>query len=169
MRPLKPREPGSAAEALSEMMEEIGRQHGTDGWSGIKIAADFLGIAPSTLSHLLDPDHPTGELSFRRVAQLTSRFRLKAGARFMAAQLDAKVVALPRSGVAETQVSALLSIAKESTEVVATGWAALADGVMNKAEARELRRQIGEAVEALLELDARLEVGLEVDGLGGRK
>lgn len=157
MRPMKPRQPGSAYEALEHAVEEIGRKAGTDAWGGNKIAADFLGIKPTTFNHLLDPDHVTGELSFVRVAQLSDHFQLQAPVRFLADLVGCKVVTVPRTGIADTEVSALLHIAKESTEVLSTGWTVLADGKLDEVERREWRRQIGEAVEALLELDARLE------------
>lgn len=157
MRPMKPRQPGSAYEALEHTVEEIGRGAGTDGWGGNKIAADFLGVKPTTFNHLLDPDHTTGELSFVRVAQLVDHFQVQAPAKFLAELVGCKLVSVPRTGVATTEVSALLHIAKESTEVLSTGWAALADGELDDKERREWRKQIGDAVEALLELDARLE------------
>lgn len=158
MRPMKPREPGSAHEALELTIKELGERSGTDEWAASKLAADFLNIKPSTFNHLLDPDHSTGELSFARVWQLVAHFKLKTPARFLAAALGCKLVQLPRTGVATTEEAALLSIAKESTEVLATGWAALADGALHLEEVREMRRQIAEALEALCELDARLEM-----------
>lgn len=72
-----------------------------------------------------------------------------------------KLVKLPRAMAAEAPVPALLSIAKESTEVVATGWDALADGKITASERAVLRKQIADALEALLELDARLEADEE--------
>ena len=159
MRPMKPRQPGSAHEALELMVAEIGEGQGTDAWGGSKLAADFLNIKPTTFNHLLDPDHLTGQLSFARVAELVAHYRAVAPIRFLAGLVGCKVVKLPRVGVATTEPNALLSIAKDSTEVLATGWAARADGELSPAEAREMRKQIGEAVEALLELDARLEAG----------
>jgi hypothetical protein len=159
MRPMKPRVPGSAHECLEMTIAEIGEGQGTDAWGGSKLAADFLGVKPTTFNHLLDPDHSTGELSFVRVGQLVAHFKPLTPARFLAGLADCRLARVPRSGAATTEEQALLSIAKESTEVLATGWAALADGNISTSEARLMRRQISEAVEALLELDARLEAG----------
>lgn len=63
------------------------------------------------------------------------------------------LVKLPRPMAAEAPIPALISIAKESTEVVSTGWEALADGRITPVERTVLRKQIADALEALLALD----------------
>lgn len=72
------------------------------------------------------------------------------------------LVPLPAFREAESDMEALVTAARESTEAVAAAWAALSDGVVTPAERRTLRREVREAVAALMALDARLE-----DGEGG--
>ena len=66
------------------------------------------------------------------------------------------LVRLPRPMAAETPARALISIAQESTEVLGTGWDAVADGVVTPTERAVLRRKIADMLEAALALDARL-------------
>lgn len=84
MSRMKPREPGSPHEALADFFESI----------GIKRAAAFEDVHPATLYKLLDPDQD-GEISFARVARLTSHFHSLIGAEYLASLAGAVVIPLP--------------------------------------------------------------------------
>lgn len=68
--------PGSPHDALSRLLDEIGRESGPNGSpsEGIAVAADFLGISHWTLRSQLDPDRVGSEVAYSRVAQLTQHF-----------------------------------------------------------------------------------------------
>ncbi len=155
--PMKPRPFGGPHEALADAMDQIGVAAGQGAEAGVPVAAAFLGVSKFTLYKQLDPDNETTELSWPRLWQLVDRYKCRAPVEALADLIGCKLVTLPRTGAATTEVSALLHIAKESTEVLSTGWAALADNKLTAGEKRNLRKQISDAVEALLELDARLE------------
>lgn len=67
-----------------------------------------------------------------------------------------RLIRMPQVLAAETDEQGLLKVAKETTEAIATGWAARADGRVTEAERAEEITQIDEAVVALLELRERL-------------
>ncbi len=65
----------------------------------------------------------------------------------------------PEIAPADTDEHGLLRVAKETTEAIATGWAARADGVVTPDERATELTQIDEAIVALLELRARWAMG----------
>lgn len=118
------------------------------------------GIGNERHQHFSEVGLPTFATKFLRldqVALLEADCGQPEISRELARATGHKLVKLPRAMAAEAPVPALLSIAKESTEVVSTGWDALADGQITPKERGKMRKEIADAVEALLELDARLE------------
>lgn len=64
------------------------------------------------------------------------------------------LVRAPLTGAAADDVTGLLAAAKETTEAVAAGWAARADGIYSPDEIPKIEKQIDEAVVALLAFKA---------------
>lgn len=69
------------------------------------------------------------------------------------------LVKLPLPMAAETPIPALISIATESTEFLATSWRAASDGVFSPEEVAELRLKLAAVMEACMAFDARLAAG----------
>lgn len=67
------------------------------------------------------------------------------------------LVPLPAWRAAVSGLDALVAAARETSEAVAAGWAAHSDGVVTPAERETLKRELRDAVAALLALDARLD------------
>lgn len=165
MRTMKPRRAGGPHDVLARMFGEIAAAEGAGPEAGVQIAAEFEGVSVFTLYKQLDPDQAGSELSFVRLWRLVAKFGSRAPAAALAELVGCRLVALPKRMAAEAPTAALISIARETTEVVAKGWDAVADGELTPREARALRPEVREAINALLEFDARLEL---IEAGGGR-
>lgn len=66
------------------------------------------------------------------------------------------LIRAPRLDGAASELDGLLKSAKETTEAIASGWAARADGVISPDERSGLIKEIDDAVVALLEFKAAL-------------
>lgn len=93
------------------------------------------------------------------VAVDVDRYNLERGGepwliRAAAQLLGFMLVRAPLADAASDDVTGLLAAAKETTEAVAAGWAARADGVYSSEEIREIEKQIDEAVVSLLAFKA---------------
>lgn len=150
MRPMKPREPGSPHEMLALTMGEAG---------GVEAVARFEGVSVFTLYKQLDPDaEPPSNFPVTRLSRLVRHFGARAPADYFAGLIGHRLVPIEKAMAAQTEMSALIAIAKECTDVLQHGYAALADGTLTVSEIAEWRRQIREAQQALAACDARLEM-----------
>jgi hypothetical protein len=61
------------------MISQVGLKEAGDEELGVPVAAAFLGITPSTLYKLMDPDQG-GDISFTRVCQISERYGVTAAA-----------------------------------------------------------------------------------------
>ena len=147
MRPMKPRKPGSMHEMLIEAMSEAG---------GVEAVAAFEDVNVFTLYKQIDPDN-AAEFPLSRLVRMVRHFQLKSVAKFFAALIGHRLVPLEKAMAAETEMGALIAIAKEGADVLQTGYSALADGTLTVAELVSWRRQIAEAQQAYAACDARLE------------
>jgi hypothetical protein len=111
MRPMKPRPPGSAKDALVRLFAEVAQAEGRDAEAGARIAADFLDVSVSLLHKASDPTQPE-DLGFRRVGMITERFRAGAAADFLARLAGGVFVPLPE-GEGSSRLSALAASAVE--------------------------------------------------------
>lgn len=73
----------------------------------------------------------------------------------MAAMVGCFVVPMPGVAAADSTETGLLKVAKESTEAIAAGWAARADGAITANERAAVGKEIDEAIVALMALRAR--------------
>jgi len=165
MKPMKPRRPGGPHDALAQAMTEIGLAEGQGADAGVPIAAAFEGVSVFTLYKQLDPDNATTEFSWPRLWRLVDRYKCRAPVEALASLIGCRLVDMPKARAAEALVPALLHMVREGTEAAAAGFAAAEDGVITVKEARHLRGELGEALQAILELDARLE---QIEKGGGR-
>lgn len=156
---------GGPHDALRTLMGEIGSAVEGTSDAGVRIAADFLGMNRGTLHRNLDADASEAEISFVRVAMLTDRFKTPAAAVFLARKLGCELVPI-RPGIhAGTPLNALAHMVKETSEAVS----AVADWAQQpEATTRNRRRQviteIDQAIEALLEVRARIAPAPEDSG-----
>jgi hypothetical protein len=149
---VKPREIGSAHEAMAALVDRAG---------GAKKVADFEGVSIFTLYKMLDPDQPKSEASFVRIARWSQHFQKLDAAHYLARLVGCVLVRLPDVALSGTRLGRLTGQAmKETADVFATLGDALDDSELTPAELVNLERQIDEAQEKLemLRLQARAEV-----------
>ena len=158
MKPMKPRAANGPHAALADLMTQIAASQGEEPAVGVKLAADFEGISIFTFYKMLDPDQQA-EFSYTRVARLTAAFRAPAAAEHLAQLAGGMFVPLPEAAPAEADEAGLLKCARESTEALASAWAAKADGVVTPAERADVARHFNDAIAALLEMRARWLMG----------
>ncbi len=68
--------------------------------------------------------------------------------------------ALPNTSRSVVDIEVLVTVAKETTEAVAAGWAARSKGQLNAADRTSLHREIREAMDALRTFDAAVMGGV---------
>lgn len=144
---MKKRPIGGAHEALEALMEEVG---GGDSWEGKRRAAELCEVRPTTFLHLLDPDHPTGQLSFARVSLITRHFGAPAAAAHLAHACGHEVRPRQRRDMANTPPNALAHAAKEMSEAMAQICALLPgeNERLTDGQRRQAIREITEGIEA---------------------
>jgi hypothetical protein len=154
MRPMKPRKVGGPHELLVDALAEIGIGAG-DPTHGVEIAADFLGMSHWTLRKEIDPDQK-GELSFVRVSQLASKFRLARVAEYFASLAGGIFLSLRMSGVetkwSELTGAAAIDMGRFTSEIVQD----LSDGKIDKVEASRCLKIHSELMRHHAELHAML-------------
>jgi len=136
---MKPRH--GAHEALATMMEQIGESAGEQGASGVEVAAAFENLNKFTLYKELDPDQP-GEMSFSRVARLTSHFGAPAAAEHLARLCGHILVRMPTAENAAALTRGLAEFTREVGEALVEISTAMADGKMTPAEAKRTIKQL---------------------------
>lgn len=149
---VKPREAGSAHEALAELV---------DGAGGAKVVANFEGVSVFTLYKMLDPDQPQSEVSFLRAARWSEHFKVLSAAHYLARLVGCVLVKLPDVALSGSKLGRLTGQAmKETAEVFSTLGDALDDGKLSAKELAKLESEIDEAQERLemLRHQARAEV-----------
>lgn len=159
---------GGPHEALNHLMDEIGATAEGTPDAGPRVAANFLGMGRGTLYKALDADDGGAELSFVRVAMLTSRFKAKAAALHLARLLGCELVAFRPGRFGGTAISALAHMVKETSEAIS----AVADWAQDPQKAttamlRKVLTEIDQAIEALIEMRQRVMSRLE-DEEGGQ-
>jgi hypothetical protein len=164
MRPYKPRLPGSAHDALANMVAQIGESQVPSG-NGMQMFADFEDRSINTLYHELDPAGPS-QVSYARVARAVSHFKVRAPADHMAACAGGIFVKLPEPGkgrwgelTAET--------AEEMGQVTAEIVRDLLTGEVTPAAARHLLPELFELVRHLSDLVALAQSALGEGGHAG--
>lgn len=143
MRPMKPREPGSATDAMVAMERQIGAAAGA---SGVKAIADFENIAPGTVYKMLDQAE-AAEFSYARVARLTSHFRVSAAAEHLAMLAGGTFLPVPQgdgSRFSELTGAALAHLGQASHDII-EAHSPKSDGgsVLTAREARQLLAPLG--------------------------
>lgn len=143
MRPMKPREPGSAADAMVGMASQIGKAIGGD---GVKAIADFENISPGTVYKMLD-QHEPGDFSYPRVARLTSHFHVTAAAEHLAVLAGGTFLPVPNGGDArfnELTGAALTHLGQVTSEII-SAYSPKSDGgtAFTRREAQQLLAPLG--------------------------
>ncbi len=147
MSRLKPRRPGSAHAALALLMEQIGRTAGNAD-AGVRLAADFEGVRPPTLYTELNPDLP-GEISFVRVARLTSHFGAPAAAQLLADLCGCLLVKLPKETAGDTLSQEAGESAQKFGQMMTDFGLALCDGSIHAREGAVLKADVDQLLMAL--------------------
>lgn len=154
MRPMKPRQIGGPHELLVEAMGEIGNAAG-DPVHGIEVAANFLGLNHWTLRKEIDPDQK-GELSFVRVTQLVSHFKLQTVAHYFAALAGGMFLPLLPKGTDSRWGELTGKTAEDMGRFTAEMVRDLADGKLSRTEALRCLKIHTELMRHQAELHAQL-------------
>ena len=167
MRPQKRRT--GPYQALSQMVAQVGIQEGSDDRLGVPMVADFLGMSPSTLYKLMDPDQG-GDLSFVRVCQITERFGVPAAAEHLAG--CAGLVAAPEEPATDIEcMSRLMSkLSKGEGDLLSLFLEALSDQHLDSAERATMDAKVTDLIRCLVTIrralrsDAKSAVVIPIKG-----
>lgn len=156
MKPMKPRPPGSAVDALVRFFAEIGTVAGHDATAGAKVSANFLGVSDSYIRKASDPDQPE-DLGFRRVAMLTEHFRARAAAEHLALLAGGLFVPLPAGDASGRFASIGAAASVEFGEAMAELFKAVSAAgpggqEITAAERRRLAAEIDDVLRVFAEL-----------------
>jgi hypothetical protein len=125
---------------------------------GAASLAPRLGKAASSLSHEVDPNFRGAKLGLEdavTITQLTGDMRILAA---FAAECGFSLLPLPDAAVSTScAITAVASVMHETADVLRTVSATMADGVVTPNEKVACRKEIGEAMRALMQVDAILE------------
>lgn len=148
---------GGPHDALKGLTDEIGEKIEGSSDAGVRIAADFLGMARGTLNRNLDADMPEAELSFVKVSILTDKYQARSAAVYLARKLGCELVGFRPGHRAAMPLQALAHMVKETSEAVSAvaDWAQHPEE-MTRGKRKTVVTEIDEAIEALLEVRARL-------------
>jgi hypothetical protein len=168
MKPMKPRPPGSACDALARMLAEVARSEGHEPTAGAKLAARFLGVSDSLLRKASDPDRDE-DLGFRRVAMLTEHFRVRAAAEHLALGAGGLFVPMPDPGATGRLAVLGGQATRETGEAIAALIAAIdragpGGAAVTAAERRRLTAEVADVLRVFAELH-----GLLMRGEGGEE
>jgi len=160
MRPMKPRAPGSAKDALTRMLGEIADSQGRERSAGPEIAADFDGISASAIRKATDPDL-NEDLGFRRICRLTAHFRVRAAADHLAECAGGLFVPLPQGGGGRFQqlaANASSEFGQAISELIkATSFDGAGGVDVTPEEARHLAREWRDVMQVVSELVTHLD------------
>ncbi|BBF93353.1 phage regulatory CII family protein [Blastochloris tepida] len=145
----KLREPGSPRAVLRALYDQCG---------GARRAADLLGGSETSLIGATDPDSDR-DIGWRRVVLLTRHFRATAAAEHLA--LAAGGVFLPLDITPGELGRSAGQAVREVADVVERVLSAQADGAVSTSEARDIRREIDEAVAELMRARAAVTAIIE--------
>lgn len=125
---------------------------------GAASLAPRIGKAAGSLSHEIDPNFRGAKLGLEdavTITQLTGDMRVLAA---FAAECGYSLLPLPDATVSTScAITAVASVMHEAGDVLRAVSATVADGVVTQNEKASCRREIGEAIRALMQVDAILE------------
>ncbi len=133
---------------------------------GNRRAEQHTRVSHQQLGHYRNGEDAQGRICFMPIdivadleTEAASRGRPPAVTTALAELLGFRLVRMREVLAAESDEQGLLTSAKESTEAIATAWAAKADGRITPDERAEVLKQFDEALVALEELRARWAMG----------
>ena len=156
MRPQKRRT--GPYQALATMVAQVGMKEAGHEELGVPTVAAFLGISPSTLYKMMDPDQG-GDLSFTRVCQISERYGVSAAAEHLSD--CAGLVATPGevNGDVESVARLMSSLSKGEGELLSTFLEAWSDQHLDETERANMDAVIGDLIKCLITMRRSLKAG----------